>query len=150
MWNPEQFDIKANSRSGEWCQLVNPATGEDLCIEVDGKTIKSRVKMLGPKSEAGIKALAESKRKTLDHEARMKRFEKRKEAYVISEDEITENEKSDTEYCIALAVAWEGMPDGNGGEAKFIKSEKERIFSSDGIRGQLITFSVNPINFIKS
>lgn len=149
MWNPKDFDIKANSRGGEWCQLVNPATGEDLCIEVNGKTIKSRVKMLGPKSEAGIKAMAESKRKVRDQEAREKRFEKRKETYVPSEDEIATNEKSDIEYCLAMATEWEGIPSADGGEAKFIKSEKERIFTSDGIRSQLITFSVNPLNFIK-
>ena len=149
MWNPEQFDIKANSRGGEWCQLVNPATGEDLCIEVGGKEIKSRVKMLGPKSEAGIKAMAESKRKVRDQEAREKRFEKRKETYIPSEDEITNNEKSDIEYCIAMSTEWEGIPSSDGGEAKFVKAEKERIFASDGIRSQLITFSVNPLNFIK-
>lgn len=149
MWNPKDFDIKANSRGGEWCQLANPATGEDLCIEVNGKTIKSRVKMLGPKSEAGIKAMAESKRKVRDQEAREKRFEKRKETYVPSEDEIDANEKSDIEYCLAMATEWEGIPSADGGEAKFVKSEKERIFSSDGIRSQLITFSVNPLNFIK-
>lgn len=150
MWNPEQFDIKANSRGGEWCQLVNPATGEDLYIEVDGKEIKSRVKMLGPKSEAGIKAMAESKRKVRDQEARERRFEKRKETYVPTEDDISANEKSDIEYCIAMSTAWEGIPSADGGEAKFVKAEKERIFSSDGIRSQLITFSVNALNFIKS
>lgn len=150
MWNPEQFDIKANSRGGEFCQLVNPATGEDLYIVVDGKEIKSRVKMLGPKSEAGIKAMAESKRKVRDQEAREKRFEKRKETYVPSEDDIAANEKSDIEYCIAMSTTWEGIPSADGGEAKFTKAEKERIFTSDGIRSQLITFSVNALNFIKS
>jgi len=42
------------------------------------------------------------------------------------------------------------MPDGKGGAAKFSEKEKDRIFAVDGIRSQLITFSLNALNFIKS
>ena len=149
-WNIEDFDIKKNSRDGEWCVLVNPATGEDLSIEVDGATVKSRVKMLGPKSEAGIKAKALAERVTREHEAKIKKLSKEGRDFVPTEDEITKSERKDVDYVKAMAVEWEGIPNGKGGAAKFTNEEQERVFAIDGIRIQLIQFSVSALSFIKS
>ena len=149
-WNIEDFDIKKNSREGEWCQLVNPATGEDLSIEIDGVEIKSRVKMLGPKSEAGIKAKAQAERATREHEAKIKKLSKEGRDFIPSEDEITKSERKDIDYVKAMAIDWEGIPDGKGGAAKFTEKEKERVLNVDGIRIQLIQWSVSALNFIRS
>lgn len=148
-WNIEQLDIKKNSREGEWCQLVNPATGEDLSIEIDGVTVKSRVKMLGPKSEAGIKAKSQAERATREHEAKLKKLSKEGRDFIPTEDEITKSERKDIDYIKAMAVDWDGVPDGKGGAAKFTDKEKERVFAVDGIRIQLIQFSVSALSFIK-
>jgi len=150
MWNVEDFDIKKNSINGEWLQLVNPKTGEDLVIEVDGKEVKSRVKMLGVKSKEGIKAKADAERSYREHEAKLKRLEKANKSYLPTDEEIESSERKDIEYCKAMVIDWEGMPDGKGGAAKFSEKEKDRIFAVDGIRSQLITFSLNALNFIKS
>ena len=149
MWNVEDFDIKKNSREGEWCQLVNLKTGEDLEIEIDGVIKKSRVKMLGPKSEAGIKAKAEAEKSVREHEAKLASFEKKNKTYVPSEEEIGKAERKDIAYLKEMAIEWEGIPDGKGGEAKFTEAEKDRIFAADGIRGQLITWTILPKNFIR-
>lgn len=151
MWNPEDFDVKKHSNNGEWCELVNPATGEPLYIEIDGEKIYSRVKLLGPKSKAGIQAKAEAERKIRQIEEKKKRLEKKKELYIPSDDDIAANELSDVEYLKAMTVEWEGIPAKSGkGQADLNDDEMEHIYSSDGIRTQLIGFSVNPVNFMKA
>ena len=150
MWNAEDFDVKKNSRAGAWLQLTHPQTGDDLEIEVDGKIIKSRVKLLGPKSEEGIRASAQALRAHRDHKAKEARLEKSGKTYIPSEAEITASEQKDIEYCKAMCIEWEGIPDGKGGEAKFTDKEKDRVFAVDGIRTQLVTWSLNALNFIKS
>ena len=162
MWNIEDFDIKANSRAGEWLQLVHPKTGEDLEVDTVDGVFKCRVKVLGPKSNEGIKAKADAERAYREHEAKVKRLEKSNKTYIPSEDDIKSSEQKDIEYCKAMVIDWEGMPDGKGvldkngnvkvkhGLAKFCDTEKDRVFAADGLRSQIITWSLNALNFIKS
>lgn len=149
MWNPSNFDIKNNSLKGEWFNLTDE-NGDNLFIEIDGKKIESRVMLIGPKTPEGIKIRAEAERAARDYELKVKKADKKGEAYLPSDQEIADNERRDIETIKSLVKAWEGIPNAAlDGEAKCTDEEKERIFAIDFFRTQIIQKHLNPLNFIK-
>lgn len=150
MWNPNQYNIKENSKKGAWLQLKDISTQEDLVIEIDGKLVKSRVKVLGPKSSEIKDEAVKAQRRMRDLKAKVDSFERKGKVYNPTKAEEEETEVNDIEFCMSAVIAWEGIPSKDGGEAKFTKAEKEYIFTSDMIRSQIIGFSLQQENFIES
>ena len=149
MWNPSNFDIKNNSIKGEWFNLTDE-NGDNLFIEVGGKKIESRYLLIGPKTPEGIKLRAEAEREARDYQSKVSKAEKKGEVYLPTEQEMQDIERRDIETIKSLVRDWEGIPNATlDGEAKCTEEEKERIFSVDFFRNQIVKKHFDAKNFIK-